>query len=260
MKKLTGMLLFTVLGLTLQLAGCADSTYSNSGSSEPVPFLPTSNLPTGLDQLPAPLTSDVEQLKTSFSLFSIDEASAGDEDYYMEWDDTDDYSLGGKFLNPESSRKRDQATLTIAPPSLTVYREDSDFPVRTYVSWGLSFKTGDQNESQLYGIEAFCNGILVEVSGEAFKLPSDEACPSTLYLKHGVDVESFGLFGEDPDSRRMLMLMSQNPFTIKVVGVDGKERSFFYDGEKGVWSKWSVQDYIRIGLEAEQAVLLGYGY
>ncbi len=119
--------------------------------------------------------------------------------------------------------------------------------------------TGDQNESRLYGIEAFCNGILVEVAGEAFKLPSSEACPTRSYLDSGVDLEIFSLFG-DLGNRRMLMLMSQNPFTIKVVGVDGKERAFFYSGEKGSWSKWSVQDYIRIGLEAEQAVLLGHGY
>ncbi len=251
--------IIVLTALVSLLVGCANNTDLLHSEADPIQFLPTSDLPFGVNQLPDPITADQEQLKSSYSIFSVDESSGGDIDYYLEWNDSWDYNLGGRFMNPESTRFRDKATLTIGPPSLWVYRQD-DFPGRIFISWPIQFKTGDPNESQLFGIEALCNGILVEVKEEAFKIPSSSPCPSRTYSDTGLDLTNISLMGDEPEERRMLMLMSQNPFVLKVVGVDGKERAFEYSGEKSESTVWSPQDYIRIGLEAEQAVLLGHGY
>jgi hypothetical protein len=240
------------LALLLLVSGCASPAVKVVAEVE-APFLPTTSLTEGLGIKPKPFTSDLDKLQKSYDFYEVTEASAGgDLDYSLDWQ--------GQFrsvgtLSDEahaSNRERDKVSLAF-----------NGIDIKVYLDGTTSFFVFMTLNSQGAEVTAFCNGILFEVAGEAFKIPGEEDCFDNAVDEFTFDSFSF-FFGdnyswesENAEVTRMFQLLAQNSFRVKVVDTDGKEHVFTYD----ITRKFpSPQDFFRIAFEAELAVKAGLGY
>jgi len=254
MKK-ARLTVFSV-SMVLLISGCSSSTSSQVEEAEQEVFLPKTSLVEGLGIQPEPFTDNEKTLRKSFEMFKVYEyASGSDVDYTLGWKDESIKRLG--ILSDEakaSNRERDQVNLVFNALDIKVYMDGG-------VELG-SFMTLNSKGSEVI---AFCNGLLVEVSNEAFKLPKMyDDCSNNLTDEYDFD-SHYELFGdktydqEYDDSKiyRMYQLMAQNSFKIRLVDTTGKEHVFSFDIERDYPSP---QDLFRIAFEAEKAVKLGLGY
>lgn len=250
MKK---RIIATALALVLLASGCSSPAAETVSEAKAAPFLPTTSLAEDLGINPKPFTSNLEKLQKSYDFYEVNEASAGgDLDYSLDW--------AGQFnsvgtLSDEghaSNRERDKVNLAFNGPDIDVNLDGS---TSFFVFMTINSKGAE--------VTAFCNGILFEVAGEAFKIPGEEDCFDNRMDEFSFD--SFGFFfGEsyagtagNDKVMRMFKLLAQNSFTVKVVDVDGKEHIFTFDKSREFPSP---QDYFRIAFEAELAVKAGLGY
>jgi hypothetical protein len=249
MKK---SLIAATLAMVLLVSGCASPAAEVVAEVE-APFLPTTSLTQGLGINPKPFTSDLDKLQKSYDFYEVTEASAGgDLDYSLDWQ--------GQFgsvgtLSDEaqaSNRERDQVNLAFNAPDLEVYLDGT-------TSFFVFLTINSQGEE----VTAFCNGILFEVAGEAFKIPGEEDCFDNRQDEFSFDSFSF-FFGdnyswdsENAEVTRMFQLLAQNSFRVKVVDTEGKEHVFTYDISREFPSP---QDFFRIAFEADLAVKAGLGY
>lgn len=240
------------LAMVLLVSGCASPAAEVAAEVE-APFLPTTSLTEGLGIEPKLFTSDLEKLKKSYEFYEETEAYAGsDYDYSLDWQ--------GQFervgtLSDEghaSNRERDKVSLAFNAPDIKVYLDGT-----------TSFFVFMTINSQGNEVTAFCNGILFEVAGEAFKIPGEEDCFDNRVDEFSFDSFSF-FFGdnyswdsENAEVTRMFQLLAQNSFRVKVVDTDGKEHVFTYDISREFPSP---QDFFRIAFEADLAVKAGLGY
>lgn len=245
--------LFAVtLALVLLFSGCASPAVVTP-ESEVAPFLPTTSLTVGLGIIPKPFTSDLKKLQKSYEFYEVTEASAGgDLDYSLDWQ--------GQFrsvgtLSDEahaSNRERDKVNLAFNAPNIKVYLDGT-------TSFFVFLTINSQGDE----VTAFCNGIVFEVAGEAFKIPGEEDCFDNAVDDFSFDSFSF-FFGDNyswdsnnAEVTRMFQLLAQNSFRVKVVDTNGKEHVFTYDISREFPSP---QAFFRIAFEADLAVKAGLGY
>jgi hypothetical protein len=240
----------------LLISGCASVVPEQIQDPEVPVFLPKTSLTEGLGVMPNPLSESEEQLKASFNKYEVDEAPAGsDVDYYLNWGDLISKDLRLSDASLEADRDRDKVSLYFDAISLTAFL---DGRVELRITMVLVAKAGP--------ITAFCNGILIEVANEAFKLPSKS--PSCLYDEtdqYDFDLAQFILTpisanqsDGSAEELRMFHLMSQNTFRVKVVDVDGNEHVFTFDSDQYVNNDF--QYFLKTALEAEKAIQSGLGY
>lgn len=263
-KSFRGLSLFALV--LVFVAGCVSPAENDAAVDDAYTFLPTSNLPEGLEALPEPLTDDIADLEAAFSHFDISEGPGGEDDFAVDYVGKfkgNAWAFGGTYLSAESSRDRDQATLVLSAPDIEVTMAGF-----VTVTWGLQFEDAGDERAKV-----FHNGLLVEVKGEAFKVqtadrryglfPVDFEIIRVQLDQSGnqLDLEDWTVF-----DLRMIELLAQNPFVLKVVDEAGKEHVFdypmvrpsFYDSRE--YQGWKAQDYFRVGLEAAKAVRQGLGY
>jgi hypothetical protein len=239
----------------LLISGCASVVPEQTQDPEVPVFLPTTSLTEGLGVMPNPLSESEEQLKASFNKYEVDEAPAGsDVDYYLNWGDLISKDLRLSDASLEADRNRDKVSLQFDAISLTAFL---DGRVKLRITMVLVAEAGP--------VTAFCNGILIEVANEAFKLPSKS--PSCLYDdtdQYDFDLAQFNLTPISANQSdgsatelRMFQLMSQNTFRVKVIDVDGNEHVFTFDIDQ---YDNDVQYFLKTALEAEKAIQSGLGY
>ena len=240
----------------LLISGCASVVPEQIQEPEVSVFLPTTSLTEGLGVMPKPLSESKKQLKASFNKYEVDEAPPGsDVDYYLNWGDQISRDLRLSDTSLEADRDRDKVSLDFDAISLTAFL---DGRVELRITMVLVAEAGP--------ITAFCNGILIEVANEAFKLPSKS--PSCLYDEtdqYDFDLEQFILTpisvnqsDGSAEELRMFQLMSQNTFRVKVIDVDGNEHVFTFDSDRYVNNNF--QYFLKTALEAEKAIQSGLGY
>jgi len=265
-SALVGFLLLLLLGACASNSSESDLAGPNENLEVEIEDQPAEQIwdliPSSLPRDPvarlSPITDDLEKLQASLDLFKYEE---GDGDYL-------DYEL--KYMGPRarelesvaalaSNRERDGVTLSIDPYSLWIPMNGAP-TIWTFVSFE---KTEMDRRDQ-----ALCQGMLFEVAGEAIYLKktmrSDAyELTATCELPLENNFEIRGLFGtnhtneeielwpeEDGTIYRLLQLLTEHPFTVRVLDLRGTEHVFISD---------EPLPY-RAAFEAEKAVKSGLGY
>jgi hypothetical protein len=218
-------------------------------------------LPLDVELVAKPFTDNVEILKESYSQFKVFESAGdGEEDYSLTYEKP--ISSVGILSDAAraSNRKRDAVNLVFDAPTVTVYRDGTT----SFFAY-ISLHAEDRE------VVAFCNGIVFEVSGEAFAFPGEDACEESLYDQYNFDSVAFS-FGDHFDNSatygdefvaenskelRLFQLLAQNSFVVRLVDANAKEHVFSFDIAREFPSP---QDLLRLAFEAEKAVKLGFGY
>lgn len=219
-------------------------------------FFPKSSLPTDLNVQPEPVTDDLETLEAAYKKFTVEEYSGeGSTDYRLE-NNSSAKSFTGKLSDfaRESNRERDRVWLTGHTSSITVEMDGE-----TYFRFYMFLKSANDD---VYGM---CNGILVEVAGEAIELYGGGTCEETEFGfdSHGFTIYQPGKAYIENDLRRAFMLMSQNPFVVKIVDLDGVEHIFTFEAPETLEESSrnrAAQSVIATAFQAEKYVELGFGY
>lgn len=217
----------------------------------------------------SPVTDDPEQLEAALELFKFEERDGEFLDYILRFEPS---VRAGLFravdlqseAAKQSDRDRDNVRLRLYHPDVLVWMDGS-----VTLSFSIRFE-------KMAGMErrdrAICQGLLFEVGNEAIYIneelqpPPDvdrsqgfriaEARPSTCELPLERDYESrffsAGLDGDKDrqDIHRLLRLITEYPFTVKVLDLAGTEHVFVSDEP--------VE--FQAAFEAEKAILNGLGF
>ena len=238
---------------SLAISGCSAPLDSQTSEHEEViPFLPTSSLPSDINVQPREFTSDLDKLTSSYNAFDLEEGPGGRIDYYLYWSDK---TFTGAGEQSEKSllttRERDQISLAFYAPDIEVLTDG-----RVNIKFLFKFDPHGKN------LLTLCNGVLIEVAGEAIKLPTSvlETCdlekPGDQYRLYQTAGE-YSTAAEDAEVTRVFGLLAQNTFTVRLVDQTGEEHVFNFDKSR----KYpSPQAFFTKAFEAAKAVKMGLGY
>lgn len=252
---------FAILAL---VGGCADSGRAGDPlvdeivglldqeplffSSEGADF--QTDLPFELGIQPEGFSDDLEVLESAYLEYDIEEGDGDVRDYELRSDER-----GGTLSDAAhaSRRDRDKVNLVFRKPDLLVMMDGSVFAT---VLISLSSEAGD--------IQALCNGLLVEVAGEAFLLGSGVKCTNQEAFT-GFETAAFTLSDRsNSEVFRAFQLMAQNPFLVRVIDLEGTEHSFTFrdpdEIEPARLRESRPQIFLTRAFEAKKYVELGYGY
>lgn len=204
------------------------------------------------------ITEEPEQLKASLEVFKFEERDGSSLDYSLTFAGRNRAVSFQSEAAKQSDRDRDNVRLTLWHPNLSV-RMDGSVTLTFFVDFQkmAGMKQRDR---------AICQGMLFEVQNEAIYLGEQYQqgigglrnplpVASTCELPLERDYESRFLIAEldgSPDRQaihRLLRLISEYPFTVKVLDLAGTEHVFVSDEP--------VE--FQAAFEAEKAILKGLG-
>jgi len=211
-------------------------------------FLPQGKLSFSTPAAEISLTDDAAALKSAFDKVRSDvkEGNGTDLDYEIEFP-----AVGSVIqLGADTGRDRDKSTLTLGL-ALTLRVPMEGEP---YFWLSAHFNAKDAENSQL-GLEGICNGLLIEVAGEQFKILNDEGCgflepsASGFYFDYKIfsdtDLENQNL-------NHLVKVLATGPFSVFLVDAEGNPHEFAFN-------KADSKEFAKIALILK-AVETGNGY